>query len=37
MAEKYAVTINHHGKYGYIEYDPETKQADVHLGVDTVE
>ena len=34
MAEKYAVTINHHGKYGYIEYDPETKQADVHLGVE---
>ena len=32
--EKFAVTINYHGNYGYIEYDPETKSADVHLGVE---
>ena len=25
MMEKFAVTINYHGNYGYIEYDPETK------------
>lgn len=28
---KYTVTINYHGHYGYIEYDPETKAAEVHL------
>ena len=34
MNDKFAVTINFHGNYGYIEYDPETKTADVHLGVE---
>ena len=34
MMEKYAVTINSHGKYGYIEYDPETKSADVHMSAE---
>ena len=34
MMEKFAVTINYHGNYGYIEYDPETKQADVHLDME---
>ena len=29
--EKYAVTINFHGHYGYIEYDREKKTAEVHL------
>ena len=32
--EKFTVTINYHGNYGYIEYDPETKSAAVHLGVE---
>jgi len=32
--EKFAVTINFHGNYGYIEYDPDTKTADVHLGLE---
>ena len=32
---KYAVTINFHGHYGYIEYDIEKKTAEVHLNVET--
>ena len=28
---KYAVTINFHAHYGYIEYDPDTKRASVVL------
>ena len=32
--EKFTVTINYHGNYGYIEYDPDTKSAAVHLGVE---
>ncbi len=32
--EKFTVTINFHGNYGYIEYDPETKSADVHLSTE---
>ena len=28
---KYAVTINFHAHYGYIEYDPDTKSANVVL------
>lgn len=34
MMEKFTVTINYHGNYGYIEYDPDTKSAAVHLGVE---
>lgn len=29
--DKFSVTINYHGRYGYIEYDPETKTANVVL------
>ena len=32
--DKFAVTINHHGNYGYIEYDSATRKADVHLGLE---
>lgn len=32
--EKFTVTINYHGNYGYIEYNPDTKSAAVHLGVE---
>lgn len=30
---KFAVTLNYHGNYGYVEYDSENKQATVVLGV----
>ena len=30
---KFAVTLNHHGNYGYVEYDSENKKAEVVLGV----
>jgi len=29
--DKFSVTINYHGRYGYIEYDPDTKTAKVEL------
>ena len=25
---KFAVTLNHHGNYGYVEYDSENKKAE---------
>lgn len=31
--EKFTVTLNHHAHYGYVEYDPETKTANVVLDV----
>jgi len=31
VMEKFAVTINYRANYGYIEYDPETKTADIHF------
>ena len=31
--EKFVVTLNHHAHYGYVEYDPATKTAEVHLDV----
>ena len=30
---KFAVTLNHHGNYGYVEYDSENKKAEIVLGV----
>ena len=30
---KFAVTLNYHGNYGYVEYDSENKQAEVVLSV----
>ena len=30
--EKFTVTLNHHAHYGYVEYDPETKTANVCAG-----
>lgn len=29
----FAVTLNYHGNYGYVEYDSENKQAEVVLSV----
>lgn len=29
----FAVTLNYHGNYGYVEYDNENKQAEVVLSV----
>lgn len=29
--DKFAVTINYRGRYGYLEYDPETKKANIVL------
>ena len=31
--EKFVVTLNHHAHYGYVEYDPAAKTAEVHLDV----
>ena len=28
---KFAVTLNYHGNYGYVEYDSENKKAEVVL------
>ena len=30
---KFAVTLNYHGNYGYVEYDSENKKAEIVLGV----
>jgi len=31
--EKYSVTINYHGRYGVLTYDPETKEPTIELGL----
>lgn len=31
--DKFIVTLNHHAHYGYVEYDPAAKTANVVLGV----
>ncbi len=31
--EKFVVTLNHHAHYGYVEYDPAAKTANVVLDV----
>ena len=30
---KFAVTLNYHGNYGYVEYDSGNKKAEIVLGV----
>ena len=30
---KFAVTLNYHGNYGYVEYDSENKKAEIVLVV----